>query len=86
MLQRGLKLHRLSGWNKWFSLSLFLWEREMKTDHGLGQWVREVAVAPSSTISHWQVYGWSLGGQGWDKGLCSFWAYLQRHWSLYWIV
>lgn len=56
VLQRGLKQYRLSGWNSWFSLSLFLWEREMKTDHGPGQWVREVVVAPSSIISHRQIF------------------------------
>lgn len=70
--QRGLKLCRLLGWNKWFSLSLFLWEREMKTDHGPGQWVREVVAAPSSTIGHQQVFGWSSGGQSWARSLCSF--------------
>lgn len=67
--QRGLKLCRLLGWNKWFSLSLFLWEREMKTDHGPGQWVREVVAAPSSTIGHQQVFGWSSGGQSWARSL-----------------
>lgn len=76
MPQRGLKLWRLSQWSKWFSLSLFLWEREMKTDHGPGQWVREVvAAAPSftvsSTVGHRQVFVWSSGGQGWARGLGS---------------
>lgn len=33
---RGLELNRLLGWSKRFSLSLFLLEREMKTDHEPG--------------------------------------------------